>query len=1430
MNRKALPAPEAPSDSGTEYIAPRTPTEEQLAAIWAEVLSVPRVGAEDHFFELGGHSLLATRVLSRLRSAFEVELPVRALFEAPTLSALALKLDEAQRSRRAPQTSRLRSIVREGDIPLAFAQQRLWFLDQLEPGSPAYNLPIANRLSGPLNTEALQRAFEELVRRHESLRTTFSARDGQPIQVIAPSLSVPLEVVDLQEVPAAERETRARDLARQEALRPFDLVNGPLLRATLLRLGADDHLLVFVMHHIVSDGWSMGVLVREVATLYVAYASGQQPSLPALPVQYADFALWQRSWLQGEVLDAQLHFWKQQLSGAPAHLELPTDKPRPPVQTFRGDNVRVALPKALSESIKALSMRLGATPFMTLLAGFQVLLHRYSRQDDISVGSPIAGRRDAELEGLIGFFVNTLVLRSRVSPQATIRELLLQVRDTTLAAYEHQDLPFEKLVEQLQPQRDLSRSPFFQVMFVLQNAPTEALRLRQDLTLKPVTLAGGTSKFDWTLALTDTPEGFAGGLEYNIDLFERDTVVRAMEHLRILLEAAVAHPEARLSELSLLSEAEQRKLLVEWNDTHADAPRDATIHELFEAQAARTPDALAVLFGQQSLTFRELDTRANQLAHALRGLSVGPDIPVALCVEPSLEMVIGLMGILKAGGTYVPLDPAHPADRLSFMMEDCRAPLLLTQAHLVDTLPAFSGQVLRLDTDWQSLAVHGDAPLRHRTTPDNLAYIIYTSGSTGRPKGVMVPHRGVPNLVQAQAQAFGIRPGSRVLQFASFSFDASVSEVAVTLLSGATLCLARRDALMPGPGLVALLREQAINVVTFPPSLLALLPSEGLDSLHTVVSAGEACSPELVSRWASPGRRFLNGYGPTETTVCATMATCVPNGQRPPIGRPLPNVQLYVLDEHQRPVPIGVPGELYIGGLGVSRGYLNRPELTAEKFIPDPFSGEAGARLYRTGDLVRYRADGNLEYLGRTDFQVKVRGFRIELGELESVLDKHPGIRQSIVIAREDRPGDKRLVAYLAPSSQQAPTTAELRAHLKQHLPEYMVPSAFVVLEQLPLSPNGKVDRRALPTPEATVSGSDYLAPRTPIEELLAGIWAEVLSVPRVGIRDNFFELGGHSLLATRVTSRVFQVLERRVSVLTLFQNPTIELLAEALRQQQDASDAPRALVKLQAGEPHLRPLFLVHAAGGGVMSYTDLVGHLGADRPVYGLHDPALDGAEPMPASVEAMARHYVAQVREVQPHGPYYLGGWSFGGVLAFEMAQQLQAAGEKVDLLTLFDTHAPGKKGEVDEVNLLSAFCHNLGLSWRDLPLDSERLLQLNGRERLAYVLEQARGVVGGGAVVDLDQAWRLYETFMRHIRAQQSYEPRPYAGSAVLFKASTQPEGVAPDGRLGWSAWITGALEVQEVPGAHHTMLNEPHAAPLAERLTHHLKTLDQREAA
>jgi amino acid adenylation domain-containing protein len=1028
-------------------------------------------------------------------------------------------------------------------FPPSFAQQRLWFLDQLEPGNPAYNISRAIYLTGPLQVPTLEAAINQIVQRHESLRTTFATTDGNPVQVVRDECAIHLSIIDLSAWPPEERSNEEQRLAREEAHSPFDLNKGPLLRAVLVRLSEEEHVLLLTLHHIISDGWSAGIMFRELATLYEAFRAGKEPPLQTLPIQYPDYAVWQREWLQGEVLEKQLSYWRRQLADAPDALELPADRPRELVPSLHGGLESLTLSKRLTDDLKTLSQTEGVTLFMILLAALQALLSRYTGDDDILVGSPFAGRNRIETEGLIGFFINTVVLRTSLSGNPTFRELLQRVKTTALDAYAHEDLPFEKLIEELHVERNRSYTPLLQVMFAFQNASKATIRLDGGLSLRPVDVNTDTAKFDLTLLIYQDSDPLICALEYNTNLFDADRIIRMLRHFETFLDAAVADPELKIGELPLLTKAERRQLLIEWNPA-GQSSVDNTLPQLFEEQVRRAPSKVALTFNNKELTYEELNRRANRLAHYLKKRGVGPEVLVGICVERSLEMVVGLLGILKAGGAYLPLDPSYPQERLAFMLEEARVSVLLTQEVLREKLPAHRAEVIALDIDWEAIAKERHDDPRNQTTPDNLVYVMYTSGSTGRPKGISVVHRNVVRLVKESNYAtFG--PEDVFLQFAPISFDASTFEIWGSLLNGARLVIME-------PGLPSLeklgeaLKRNGVSTLWLTAGLFQQMVETELYSLRGLrqfLAGGDVLSVPSVERVSQElsGCQLVNGYGPTENT---TFTCCykVKPGEKfsgsVPIGRPISRTQVFILDERLEPVPIGINGELCISGDGLARGYLDDPAMTAEKFVPNPFTN-SGNRLYRTGDRARYLAEGNIEFLGRIDQQVKVRGYRIELGEIETRLGQHEAVQDCVAVVRDVGPGEKQLVAYVVKGGRN-PTTEELRSFLKAGLPDYMVPASFVFLDQIPLTPNGKVDRRALPQPESPTSQTDFVAPRTASEETLAAIWSAILKVDRVGIHDNFFDLGGHSLLATQVVSRVRDAFQIELPLRSIFETPTI--------------------------------------------------------------------------------------------------------------------------------------------------------------------------------------------------------------------------------------------------------------------------------------------------
>src|ERR1043165_1381058 len=995
---------------------------------------------------------------------------------------LGSKVEESEKQQTIPRRSG------EGPVRLSFAQQRLWFLNLLEPGSTAYNMPTGLRLLGNLDVAALERSFTEVVRRHEVLCTRIESVDGTPVQGVMPAEAADLPLVDLRAIADVERAAVVMRMAVEEGQRVFDLSQGRLLRHTLLRLGAEEHVLLLTMHHIVSDGWSMEILTREVSTLYAAYASGQESPLAELPIQYADYAVWQREWLQGEVLDEQLGYWRKQLADAPAVLELPADRVRRAQQSHRGAHLRLQLSTELTSGLKQLSQHEGVTLFMTLLAAWQLLLARYSRQRDVVVGSPVANRTRSEVEGLIGFFVNTLVLRTEVSGELRVRELLQRVREVCLGAYAHQEVPFEMLVEQLQPERDLSYTPLFQVMLVLQNAPQQGIEWA-GVQMRALELESGTAKYDLTLGLAESVRGLDGTLEYNRDLYERESIERLVGHYQQVLSGLIEKAEQRVWEVRLLSEAEEAQVLRQGNEKRAEYE---SLTELFERQAEQRPEATALLWEDRQVSYAELNRRANQLAHYLRRLGVGPEALVALVMERSVEMVIGVLGVLKAGAAYLPIDPAYPGERVRFMLEDAGAAVVLTTRATGAEHESSKAQVVRLADVLQEITTEPEANLASVAKPDNLAYVIYTSGSTGKPKGVYVSNR---NLIYSTTARFDYyeHPVGTFLLLSSFAFDSSVAGIFWTLGQGGALLLPSQGIERDPSELRTLIQKHQVTDMLCLPSLYALLLDQAdpqqLASLRTVIVAGESCPVELIAtHYERLDQAVLfNEYGPTEGTVWSTVARFKPDTSEVTIGSRITNVCVYVLDEHLSIVPIGVGGEIYIDGEGLARGYMNQPALTAQRFVPNPFSRQPGARLYKTGDLARYRSGGDLVLLGRNDHQVKLRGYRIELNEIEAVMMQHPGVREVVVMCREDAPNDKRIVAYLVPAKESAPSTSDLRHYLQAELPAYMVPSVFVTLTELPFGPNGKVDRHALPAPEGARPELNilYAAPETQIEKRL---------------------------------------------------------------------------------------------------------------------------------------------------------------------------------------------------------------------------------------------------------------------------------------------------------------------------------------------------------
>ncbi len=1372
------------------------------------------MGIADNFFALGGHSLLAMRLISRIRAGLDVEVPIRTLFEAPTVAALAGRLDD-HAARRPALVAR----ARPAELPLSHAQRRLWFLHRLEEASATasatYTIPVAVRLTGPLDAPALEGALGDVVGRHESLRTIFPERDGVARQ----------EVLGADAARPALIRARVTETALAAALADaaavgFDICAELPVRAHLFEVAASEHVLLLLVHHIAADGWSLGPLFADLAWAYGARLRGEASALPPLPVQYADYTLWQREVL-GEESDAesaisrQLAYWRAALDGLAPAVDLPSDRPRRSVASHRGDVVGVKLSAELHRGLVGLARECGASLFMVVQACLAGLLSRLGAGDDIAIGSPIAGRSDSALDGLVGFFVNTLVLRTDTSGNPGLGELIGRVRSRNLSAYSHADVPFERLVELLNPVRSLSHHPLFQVMLAFQTNMAARFAVN-GIAASPEDVSTGTAKFDLSVSLSEErgadglPAGIVGGIEYATDLFDAASIERLASRFVRVLEAAVAHPERALSSVDILGADERATILGEWNAT-AHALPASTLPELFAAQVARSPDAIAVIFEEERLRYGELDRRANRLAHHLRARGVGPETVVGLCLARSLDLIVGLLGILKAGGAYLPLDPDYPQARLAFMLEDAGAEVLVTQDALLERLPAATAQrvpvIVRLDADAPAIAAAPQSPPAVALDPANPAYVIYTSGSTGTPKGVVVEHANLVNKLAALKSDFGVDESFRSAVFISCGFDAAIEQMLLPLAGGgAAIVLGEAVRETPAQFWQAIVRHEVSFVSCVPSYLQSVLRDvpEGLFLAHLALG-GEKLTTDLAREIS--GRlgigRLIHLYGPTEATIDAVgfVADGTQTGVSVPIGHPLSNYRVYVLDGYLQPVPAGVAGEIYIAGAGLARGYLGRAGLTAERFVADPY-GAAGSRMYRTGDLGRWRPDGVLEFVGRADAQVKLRGFRIEPGEIEAVLLRHPGVAQAAVIAREDVPGQKRLVAYVVPRSEGEELAAgALRAHVGASLPDYMVPSGFVVLDRLPLTPNGKLDRRALPAPVLRGEGL-WRAPRTPREEILCALFAEVLGVAGVGIADNFFALGGHSLLAMRLISRIRAGLDVEVPIRTLFEAPTVAALAGRLGSDSRRSDFD-VLLPIRS-EGALRPLFCVHPAVGISWCYSRFIGNLPAGHPIYGLQARSLLQEAMAGETIEQMAKDYLAAVREVQPVGPYNLVGWSFGGLVAHAMATELQSKNENVSLLALLDSYPI----------VLESLLNSGGYDECESEV-SEKIAQDTVRRMLENLDSDARRLAAsaGHDYEAMTNACRHNMTTLR------TFSPARYEGDVMLFVAK-ETHAAPPVGL--WKPYVSGMVHVHELDCAHDSMMGPVPAAKIAAALARELE--------
>jgi amino acid adenylation domain-containing protein len=1435
LDRKALPAPDYSSALASGGRRAATPQQEILCMAFAEVLGLPEVGVDDDFFELGGHSLLAVRLVSRIRSVLGVEVEIRTLFEAPTVAGLADRLTEAGTARTA-----LTAMDRPDRIPLSYGQRRLWIIHQMDGPNPTYNIPVTARLTGEVDADAMAAAFRDLLARHEVLRTVFRIADGEPYQRI-----VDVDELDWELTVADVEPDALADAVAEAKAYTFDLAVEVPVRAWLFRSGPEEHALVVVVHHIAGDGWSWAPLARDVSAAYAARAQRKAPDWQPLPVQYADYALWQRQVLGDSqdpqsLISQQVAYWRDTLAGVPEELELPFDRTRPAVASHRGHRVPLDIPADVHARLAELARAEGVTMFMVLHGALAVLLSRLGAGTDIPIGSALAGRTDEALDDLVGYFVNTFVLRTDLEGAPTFREVLERVREAGLGAFAHPDVPFERLVEELAPARSMARHPLFQVMLLLQNNEQAVLDLEGVAARRGATAprsakdapAEAVVKFDLDVSVAElhdadgAPAGMRGSLVAAADLFDPESVERIAERLTRVLTALAADPGLRLDEVDVLGEDERLRMLTEWNATEAEVP-DATVVELFEAQVARTPDAIALVHGKEELTYAELDARANRLARYLAGRDIGPETIVAAVFERTVDLVVALLGVIKSGAAYLPIDPAYPVDRIAYVIADSGAVCVLTSEELDarPTAPEHRPKVPVVLLDGteaaEGLAGLADGPLAdgERTAalrPEHPMWVIYTSGSTGRPKGVLVEHRAIVNFLSAMQDRFALGGDDRLLAVSTHGCDMAGFEFYLPFLNGARMVLASQEQVLDPWALRSLIRSTGANIVHATPSLWRGLIADADDPVDwTQVRAmigAEALPSDLARTLLARTPTLTNLYGPTETTVWSTAKELAgEDADWTSIGGPIGNTQVYVLDRSLDPVPPGVAGELYIGGKSVARGYLGRPDLTAGRFVASPF-GEPGARMYRTGDVVRWTAEGDLQYVGRSDDQVKIRGFRVELGEIEAALASHPSVGQAVALVREDTPGDQRLVAYVVPNGTAAGTeegtdapdriAQEARNLTESRLPGYMVPSAVVVIDRLPLMPNGKLDRKALPVPQGEVGAEEANWALTSFEDTMCEAFAQVLGLPEVGVGDDFFALGGHSLLAVRL---VEALRERGVSIAVrdLFAAPSVAELMKrmSLSSIRDALDVLLP-IREQGSEP---PFFFIHPAGGLSWCYMPMARHIPADIPLYGLQSRGLDGTSELASGIREMAADYIERIRSVQQNGPYRLLGWSYGGAVAHEMAVQLRAAGDEVAALVILDQY-PWQRRDDETVDHADA---------AEVDLDA----------KVDGLIEVVRREAGGALGAATEEEYRTFARILQNHRTIRArHEHGRFDGDALLIVAERSRREGEPAGEL-WKPYITGEITETGVPCTHYDMASPETLAEVWTAVAHWLAARD-----